>query len=162
MPFPDRCLLLPSDLDVILHSLCNILVAAAERYVHHAEQCWCHNTVLFDPILYIKRFKEFSIILHTCLHVILKLPHHCYESGWTAKLGHDFPEFINTNCVKSFGEVDKHHVYRFRYRCIGSGIQPRSVILFQALALAEFDCKLVKHCVVTLEGIAPVRTRHFN
>ena len=35
---------------------------------------------------------------------------HYYESGWTAKLGHDFPEVITTNFVKSFGKVDKRHV----------------------------------------------------
>ena len=26
-----------------------------------------------------------------CTRAHVKLPHHCYESGWTAKLGHDFP-----------------------------------------------------------------------
>ena len=31
----------------------------------------------------------------------MKLQHHCYESGWTANRGHDFPESITTNCVKS-------------------------------------------------------------
>ena len=41
-----------------------------------------------------------------------KCPHHSYESGWTAKLGHDFPKsIIMNNCVGSFGEVDKRHVY---------------------------------------------------
>ena len=99
---------------------------------HHAEQCWCHNTDLFDPICYLKGFRELSIILYTCLHAIMELPHHCYESGWTAKLGNDFQIsdpyflllnvfiaskgsnfyilFITTNCVKSFGEVDKRCV----------------------------------------------------
>ena len=66
---------------------------------HHAEQCWCQNTALFDPICYFKWFRELSIILHMCLHAIMKLPHHSYESGWTAKLGHDFPESITTNSV---------------------------------------------------------------
>ena len=53
---------------------------------HHAEQCWCHNTALFDPIRYVKGLREISIILHTCLHAIMKLPHHCYESEWKANL----------------------------------------------------------------------------
>ena len=48
---------------------------------HHAEQCWCHNTALFDTIRNLKGFRELSIILHTCLHAIMKLPHHCYEGG---------------------------------------------------------------------------------
>ena len=26
----------------------------------------------------------------------MSLPHHCYESEWTAKLSHDFPESITT------------------------------------------------------------------
>ena len=67
-------------------------------------QCWCHNTALFDPIRYLKWFRELSIVLHTCLHAIMKLPHYGYESGWTAKLR------VHHDCVKSFGEVDKRHV----------------------------------------------------
>ena len=47
---------------------------------HHTEQCWCHNTALFDPIRYLKWFRELSIILHMCLSAIMKLTHHCYES----------------------------------------------------------------------------------
>ena len=64
---------------------------------YHAVQCWCHNTALFDPIRYLKGFRELSFILHTCLHSRMNLPHHCYESGWTAKLGHDLQESITTN-----------------------------------------------------------------
>ena len=33
------------------------------------------------------------------MHAAMKLPHHCYESGWTAKHGHDFPEPITKACV---------------------------------------------------------------
>ena len=60
--------------------------------------------------LTLKMFTELSIISHTPLHAIMKLPHHCYGSEWTAKLGHDFPESITTNCVESVGEVGKRHV----------------------------------------------------
>ena len=46
-----------------------------------------------------------------------------YESGWTTKLGHDFPEFITTNCIKSFGEVDERHVNSVL------GISPEALLL---------------------------------
>ena len=55
--------------------------------------------------------RELSTILHTWLHAIMILPHHCYESEWTAKFGDDFPVSITTNHVESFGKVVKLHVY---------------------------------------------------
>ena len=51
-----------------------------------------------------------SISLKTCMYCIRKLPHYGYEPGWSAKLCHNFPKPITTDCVKCFGEVDKGHV----------------------------------------------------
>ena len=58
---------------------------------HHTEQCWCHHIALFDTICHLKWFREQPTILDTSLHSIMKLPHRCLDSEWTAKLAHDFP-----------------------------------------------------------------------
>ena len=77
---------------------------------HQDEQCWCHDIVLFDPVCHRKWFRVLSIIQNTCLHVMMKLPHHGYESGWRAKLCHNFLKPISTDCDKCFGVIDKGHV----------------------------------------------------
>ena len=45
-----------------------------------------------------------------CKHAIMKLPNYCYEPGLTAKLCHNFPKPITTDCVECFGELDNGHV----------------------------------------------------
>ena len=74
---------------------------------HHAEQCWCHNTALFDSVSHQEWFRVLALILNACLHAAMKLPHHCYEPEWTTKPCHYFPKPISTDCVKCFGYVDK-------------------------------------------------------
>ena len=49
-------------------------------------------------------------ILDPCKHTIVELPHHCYELGRTAKLRHNFPKTLLTDCIKCFGKVNKGHV----------------------------------------------------
>ena len=44
-------------------------------------------TPFVTPKGYPKGFREPSVILHTCLHVIMKLPHHCCESTIAVNLG---------------------------------------------------------------------------
>ena len=82
----------------------NVLKSICEHSrKHHTEQCWCHNTALFDSVCHRKWFRVLSIILNACLHAVMKLPHHCYVSGWTTKLCHYFSKPITTDCVKCFG-----------------------------------------------------------
>ena len=40
----------------------------------------------------------------------LELPHNCYELGRTAKLRHNFPKNLTTDCIKCFGKFNKGHV----------------------------------------------------
>ena len=54
--------------------------------------------------------KKLAIILDPCRHTIVELPHHCYEFGGIAKLCHNFPKSLTTDCVKFFRKVDKGHV----------------------------------------------------
>ena len=45
--------------------------------------------------------RKLAIILDPCKHTIVELTHHCYEFGSTAKLCHNFPKSLTTDCVNA-------------------------------------------------------------
>ena len=65
----------PMSTHIIFQKEANVRGGVGEHVLHSNSA-----GALFDPIRYLKGFREISIILHTCLHV-MKLPHRCYELG---------------------------------------------------------------------------------
>ena len=96
-----------SDWKVIITVLKSICKHGGER---HAERYRCQYTAKPDSVCYRKRFRVHAIVLDPCRQAIMELPHHSYKPGWTAKLCHNFPKPITTDCFKCFGKVDKGHV----------------------------------------------------
>ena len=95
---------------------------------HHAEQCWCHNTAMFDSVSHRKWFRVLSIILNACLHVVMKLPHHCYVSGWTTNLCHYFPKPITTDCVKCFKVMYRSTFCFWHFSCSCLAVKIMSIV----------------------------------
>ena len=50
---------------------------------HHVKKCWCHNTVLFDPL---RSPEMVPSTLHHHKHVIIELLHQCYRSECVIKV----------------------------------------------------------------------------
>ena len=72
--------------------------------VSMTENIMLNSVALFNSMCHRKWFGVCSIILSP--HAVMDLLHHCYEPGWTARLCHNLPKRIMTDCVKCFGEVD--------------------------------------------------------
>ena len=65
---------------------------------------------LVNSICHRKWIRKLALILDPSNHTVVEQPHYCCESGWRAKLCHNFPKSITTDCVKCFGMVHKGHV----------------------------------------------------
>ena len=64
------------------------------KLVHSLAKSICHRECIW----------KLAIMLDSC---ILELPRHWYELGRTAKLCHNVPKSLTTDCAKCFGKVNK-------------------------------------------------------
>ena len=73
---------------------------------HDTEKSWGQDTSLLNPNWDGQGCRAFFIVLHPCVHAIMKLSNNGDEFLEAAVFCHNSPEAVSADCVKCLGQIN--------------------------------------------------------